>query len=102
MMQRPNVYKLYRIMTSDVYSEANIYFDVCNEKVIPNQTQKQCLQLGTAVVNLHQLLDYGSDIIHQDIPVRDQYDQIGTLYVTVIAFEALREVIKRGELASSQ
>lgn len=86
-------------MTSEIFADANITFDVFNEKDIPGQDKKQCVQIGTATLNLHQLLEFGHDLVHQDIAVRDRYTDIGTLFVSVSAISALQDILSRDNFA---
>lgn len=53
-----------------------------------------CVQLGTAEVNLHQIIDLQKDLGHEELIVRDRYEnEIGTLIVSITALEALQEVL---------
>jgi hypothetical protein len=45
-------------------------------------------------VNLHQIIEHGSDLEHQEIPVKDRNEiEIGMLVISVSAFDALNEVM---------
>jgi len=49
-------------------------------------------------INLHSLVDYGKDVIHEGLPVKDRYgDTIGTLYLSIIAVDALKHVLAHGQ-----
>lgn len=83
-------------MTSDIKREAIIEFVIFNEKGTPENASKvQCIQIGTASLNLQKLLEFDNDLEGQDLIVYDRhFVQIGTIFVTVIAVEALREVLQ--------
>jgi hypothetical protein len=54
----------------------------------------KCLQLATAEFNLHLLLEMNRDMEHEELPVRDRYDnEIGSLTISIFALSALKEVI---------
>jgi hypothetical protein len=43
-------------------------------------------------------LEFGHDVLHEGLAVIDRHgDHIGTLYLSVIAVDALREVLAHGQ-----
>ncbi len=95
---KDNLYKLYTMMKSDKKAHADLIFDIFNERITADKTRKQCLQIGTAILNLHDLLEFGSDLEHQDIGVIDKYEnEIGKLFVSIRATEALQFILQEEE-----
>jgi hypothetical protein len=84
------------MMTSDVWTDADLVFDVIYEKPSADGKWVQCVELGSAEFNFHQLYEYGADLVHHYLTVKDLYDNdIGTLYITIIAYEALKDILTR-------
>ncbi|PRP82300.1 hypothetical protein PROFUN_10372 [Planoprotostelium fungivorum] len=81
-------FQLLTMLSSHVYADGNIYFDVFDDE------GNRVKQLGTGTINLHQMLDFGGDLIHQDIPIRDLDDEIGHLYISVIAYDAMHSILE--------
>eukprot|EP00727_Mastigamoeba_balamuthi_P009160 m51a1_g4867 putative protein fantom (1304) ;mRNA; r:341137-346614 len=91
-----NRFKLFTVMTSAYKADALVLFDVCN------RTERQVQIVGTAELNLHDVLVAQDDVRSVDIEVRDSsLVRIGSLWVSVFALDALRSILDNISLVSS-